>query len=122
MVNITASRELESHFDGAGGGVAPQRMKGHQFLAELIRRSGASAEVAGFLSVASKAGAFALMVRFALALSGAPGTESFMIAFGVGIGFIACITTTFGNLAAYSQTNLKRLLAYSTIAHPETWS
>ncbi len=78
---------------------------------------GASAEVAGFLSVASKAGAFGLLVRFALALSGAPGTESLMIAFGVGIGFIACVTTTFGNLAAYSQTNLKRLLAYSTIAH-----
>ncbi|MEJ7591067.1 MAG: NADH-quinone oxidoreductase subunit N [Planctomycetaceae bacterium] len=74
-------------------------------------------EVAGFLSVASKAGAFGLLVRFALALSGAPGTESLMIAFGVGIGFIACVTTTFGNLAAYTQTNLKRLLAYSTIAH-----
>jgi NADH-quinone oxidoreductase subunit N len=40
-----------------------------------------------------------------------------MTSFGVGLGFIACITTTFGNLAAYTQTNLKRLLAYSTIAH-----
>ncbi len=78
---------------------------------------GASAEVAGFLSVASKAGAFGLLVRFCMALSGAPGTESLMIAFGVGLGFIACLTTTFGNLAAYTQTNLKRLLAYSTIAH-----
>ena len=78
---------------------------------------GASAEVAGFLSVASKAGAFGLLVRFCLSLSGAPGTESLMTSFGVGLGFIACITTTFGNLAAYTQTNLKRLLAYSTIAH-----
>lgn len=78
---------------------------------------GASAEVAGFLSVASKAGAFGLLVRFCLALSGAKGTESLMISFGLGLGFIACITTTFGNLAAYAQTNLKRLLAYSTIAH-----
>jgi NADH-quinone oxidoreductase subunit N len=78
---------------------------------------GASAEVAGFLSVASKAGAFGLLVRFSLALSGAKGTESLMISFGLGLGFIACITTTFGNLAAYTQTNLKRLLAYSTIAH-----
>lgn len=78
---------------------------------------GASAEVAGFLSVASKAGAFGLLVRLCLSLSGAAGTESLMVAFGVGLGFIACITTTFGNLAAYSQTNLKRLLAYSTIAH-----
>lgn len=31
--------------------------------------------------------------------------------------FIAAITCTFGNLAAYAQTNIKRLLAYSTIAH-----
>ncbi len=78
---------------------------------------GASAEVAGFLSVASKAGAFALLVRFCSALSGAAGTEDLLMAFGVSLGVIACITATFGNLAAYNQNNLKRLLAYSTIAH-----
>ncbi len=33
------------------------------------------------------------------------------------IAFVAVITCTFGNLAAYGQTNIKRLLAYSTIAH-----
>jgi len=33
------------------------------------------------------------------------------------LAFIAAITCTFGNLAAYGQNNLKRLLAYSTIAH-----
>jgi NADH-quinone oxidoreductase subunit N len=33
------------------------------------------------------------------------------------IAFLAAITCTFGNLAAYAQTNIKRLLAYSTIAH-----
>jgi NADH-quinone oxidoreductase subunit N len=32
------------------------------------------------------------------------------------VAFIAVITCTFGNLAAYGQTNIKRLLAYSTIA------
>jgi NADH-quinone oxidoreductase subunit N len=32
------------------------------------------------------------------------------------IAFVAVITCTFGNLAAYAQTNIKRLLAYSTIA------
>ncbi len=78
---------------------------------------GASAEVAGFLSVASKAGAFGLLVRLCLSLSGASGTEDLLMAFGVGLGVIACVTTTFGNLAAYAQNNLKRLLAYSTIAH-----
>lgn len=33
------------------------------------------------------------------------------------VAFIAIITCTFGNLAAYGQTNIKRLFAYSTIAH-----
>jgi len=33
------------------------------------------------------------------------------------IAFLAVITCTFGNLAAYGQTNIKRLFAYSTIAH-----
>ena len=33
------------------------------------------------------------------------------------LSFLAAITCTFGNLAAYGQTNIKRLLAYSTIAH-----
>lgn len=33
------------------------------------------------------------------------------------ISLFAAVTCTFGNLAAYNQTNIKRLLAYSTIAH-----
>ncbi len=33
------------------------------------------------------------------------------------IALLAVVTCTFGNLAAYGQTNIKRLLAYSTIAH-----
>ncbi len=33
------------------------------------------------------------------------------------ISVLAAVTCTFGNLAAYGQTNMKRLLAYSTIAH-----
>src|SRR3954468_14790036 len=36
---------------------------------------------------------------------------------GPSLVFFAALTATFGNLAAYPQTNLKRLLAYSTIAH-----
>lgn len=78
---------------------------------------GASAEVAGFLSVASKAGAFALLIRFCLGLSGVEATAELMTAFGVALGAVAIVTATFGNLAAYTQNNLKRLLSYSTIAH-----
>ncbi len=33
------------------------------------------------------------------------------------LAIVAAVTCTFGNLAAYGQTNIKRLLAYSTIAH-----
>ena len=36
---------------------------------------------------------------------------------GLAVGVVAAVTVTFGNLAAFGQTNLKRLLAYSTIAH-----
>jgi NADH-quinone oxidoreductase subunit N len=79
---------------------------------------GAPAEVAGFLSVASKAAAIALTARVLLVLQShnenvwaVPGS------LGLAVGVIAAITVTFGNLAAFGQTNIKRLLAYSTIAH-----
>jgi NADH-quinone oxidoreductase subunit N len=86
---------------------------------------GAAAEVAGFLSVASKAAALALLARMTLILAGLdPLTMPSEAPWGTLIGymipalaFLAALTATFGNLAAYSQTNLKRLLAYSTIAH-----
>lgn len=85
---------------------------------------GAPAEVAGFLSVASKGAALAMLGRFGLNLANLekaiPEPDAWLHAaayLGPPIGFIAALTTTFGNLAAYSQTNMKRLLAYSTIAH-----
>jgi NADH-quinone oxidoreductase subunit N len=79
---------------------------------------GASAEVAGFLSVASKAGAFALLVRFVLAFTGPAQVQQDLCLFlGLSLGVISAVSMTLGNLAAYTQNNLKRLLAYSTIAH-----
>jgi len=151
---------------------------------------GASAEIAAFLSIASKAGALALLVRVAIGLgvagpaehkeqvaavepamalasaglyalaeeeepaatasaaqtenteadSGTPeeaspaadrteensagpalpasaSTNPVRNFIGQLVAFLAIITCTFGNLTAYGQTNAKRLLAYSTIAH-----
>lgn len=81
---------------------------------------GAAAEVAGFLSVASKAAAVALTVRVLLTLQSAASPERPLLlpgTLGLGVGIAAAVTVTFGNLAAFGQTNLKRLLAYSTVAH-----
>ena len=88
---------------------------------------GAAAEVGGFLSVASKAAAVALALRVAFGLGWLGGEEmAGASALGLAdvrhfavylIGLMAAVTCTLGNLAAYGQTNMKRLLAYSTIAH-----
>ncbi len=82
---------------------------------------GAAAEVGAYLSVASKAAAMVLTGRLLLLLTGADvditPSPAMARTFGPAIAFFAAITATFGNLAAYAQTNLKRLLAYSTIAH-----
>ena len=80
---------------------------------------GGSAEAAGFLSVAPKAAAFALLLRVADAVFVAPGAplHELKTGFGLGIAAVAAATMTLGNLAAFSQENVKRLLAYSTIAH-----
>ena len=89
---------------------------------------GAAAEVGGFLSVASKAAAVALLLRLAFTLgapAAVPAAAATVVAGGGDvqhfmvyvIGLMAAVTCTLGNLAAYGQTNMKRLLAYSTIAH-----
>jgi NADH-quinone oxidoreductase subunit N len=84
---------------------------------------GATAEVGAFLSIASKAAALGLLVRLATGFSFS--ADPIFLAsltpvrqyIGMLIGVLAAVTCTFGNLAAYGQTNMKRLLAYSTIAH-----
>jgi NADH-quinone oxidoreductase subunit N len=82
---------------------------------------GAAAEVAAFLSVVSKAAALALAMRL-LQKSLVGGFEVRLpekIHQGMGFAVLlaAAVTATVGNLLAYGQTNLQRLLAYSTIAH-----
>jgi NADH-quinone oxidoreductase subunit N len=73
---------------------------------------GAPTPVAGFLSTASKAAGFAVLVRlFFVAFPGF--SQSWTLIFAV----IAAVTMTVGNLLALPQTNLKRLLAYSSVAH-----
>ena len=83
---------------------------------------GALAEVAGYLSVAPKIGAFALLVRFGLGMDGPFGSAGDQLLSGIGLACAAAaaVSMTFGNLAAFAQTDLGRLLAYSTVAQSGT--
>lgn len=85
---------------------------------------GAPTPVTTFLAVASKGSGFAAMLRFLAAgfvQDGNLGGPELMMKYGDKLGalmaLIAAITMTLGNLAALQQTNLKRMLAYSSIAH-----
>jgi NADH-quinone oxidoreductase subunit N len=82
----------------------------HMWVPDVYQ--GAPIPVAAFLSVASKAGGFALLLRFLGAPGGSGDVPWSMLAL-----VLSVITMTLGNLAALGQRNLKRLLAYSSIAH-----
>lgn len=75
---------------------------------------GAPTPTAAFLSVGSKAAGFVILLRFIEMLKPVPELHAKVITI---IGILAALTLVFGNLAAMPQTNLKRLFAYSSIAH-----
>jgi NADH-quinone oxidoreductase subunit N len=75
---------------------------------------GAPTPITAFLSVASKSAGFAVVIRiFDVALSSGEIQRTWVDLFVV----LSLVTMTVGNLAALRQRNLKRLLAYSSIAH-----
>ncbi|MFN2622747.1 MAG: NADH-quinone oxidoreductase subunit N [Chthoniobacterales bacterium] len=71
---------------------------------------GAPTPVTAFLSVGSKAAGFVVLIRVLQPFLVMPQMERLLI-------LVAAATLIYGNLAALPQTNLKRLLAYSSIAH-----
>jgi NADH-quinone oxidoreductase subunit N len=73
---------------------------------------GAPTPVTAFLSVGSKAASFAMLLRIFL-----EGLPSMNASWRLLFEGLAIATMTVGNLAALTQTNLKRMLAYSSIAH-----
>ena len=73
---------------------------------------GAPTPVTAFLSVGSKAASFAMLIR--IFIEGLPTMgEDWRQLFWV----LAIVTMTVGNVAALTQSNVKRMLAYSSIAH-----
>lgn len=88
---------------------------------------GAPTPITGFLSVASKGAAFAMLLRIfieSLPTMRVSLSESIAltpagpdIGWGMMFYVLAVVTMTVGNVAALTQSNLKRMLAYSSIAH-----
>jgi proton-translocating NADH-quinone oxidoreductase chain N len=81
----------------------------HQWAPDTYE--GAPTPITGFLSTASKAAGFALMTRVFLVALPALSVDWLTVLAG-----ISMVTMTFGNLVALRQSNIKRLLAYSSIA------
>src|SRR5262249_8260387 len=73
---------------------------------------GAPTPVTGFMSVGPKAAGFAVFLR--VFMTAFPGIQDRWISI---IWMIAALTMILGNVIAISQTNIKRMLAYSSIAH-----
>src|SRR5258707_8196573 len=73
---------------------------------------GAPTPVTAFLSVGSKAASFAMLLRIFL-----EGLPSMSADWRLLFEALAIVTMTAGNIAALTQSNLKRMLAYSSIAH-----
>lgn len=75
---------------------------------------GAPTPISGFLSTASKAAGFAVLMRLFIGLF--PNGQ-FAEMWTLTLAILASLSMTLGNLVALRQTNIKRLLAYSSIGH-----
>jgi NADH-quinone oxidoreductase subunit N len=82
----------------------------HQWAPDVYE--GAPTPIAAYVSVASKTASFALLLRLITYIFG--GLQSTWVLLVAGV---AIASLTWGNLAALTQNNVKRLLAYSSISH-----
>ena len=95
---------------GAGMGFKIAAVPFHMWAPDVYE--GAPTPVTAFLSVGSKAASFAMLLR--IFFEGLPALAAeWKMLFWV----LAVVTMTVGNIAALTQSNLKRMLAYSSIAH-----
>ena len=85
---------------------------------------GSPTTITAYLSIAPKAGAFAMMIRFfnqvladGGAMSGLGSISTTDLPWASLISLLAVLTMTVGNVVAIQQDNIKRMLAYSSIAH-----
>jgi len=74
---------------------------------------GAPTSVTAFMSVGAKAAGFAALIRILMISFG----QVFTVDWQIAVAVLAVITMTGGNIAALAQKDVKRMLAYSSIAH-----
>ncbi|MBU1626057.1 NADH-quinone oxidoreductase subunit N [bacterium] len=77
---------------------------------------GAPTPITAFMSIAPKAAAFAVFLRIYIALI-KPNVMNIQSDWITLLYWVSILTMTLGNVVAISQKNLKRMLAYSSIAH-----
>ena len=107
----------------AGFGYKISAVPFHMWTPDVYQ--GAPSPVTAFFSVGPKAAGFAALTRFFFVAFVDPGSwgnggmlqVAGMIPWPVIVGIMAAFTMTVGNVAAVAQTDIKRLLAYSSIAH-----
>lgn len=78
---------------------------------------GAATPATTFMSVGVKAAAVAVTVRVLLGAFGDPTTMSLYTGWTPVIVVLAVVSMVYGNLAALAQSSVKRMLAYSSVAH-----
>jgi NADH-quinone oxidoreductase subunit N len=78
---------------------------------------GAPAPVTGFMAAGVKAAAFAVLVRILVSGYGKPAGDAILVDWSPLIVWLAALTMLVGNLLAIPQRSVKRMLAYSSIAH-----
>ncbi len=111
----------------AGGGIAPGLAMGLAFMTTGVAfkiaavpfhywtpdaYQGSPTPVTGYLSVGPKVGAFAIVLRLFVEALGPLRADWLAV-----VAILAVLTMSLGNLVALTQTNVKRMLAYSSIAH-----
>jgi NADH-quinone oxidoreductase subunit N len=83
----------------------------HMWVPDVYQ--GSATTVTGLMSTTGKAAAFSVLIILITAILGANSFNIFMPYFTA----IAVLSMLFGSIVAISQNNLKRMLAYSSIAH-----
>jgi NADH-quinone oxidoreductase subunit N len=125
--NIVGVHDALAAAVGAGGALQPALVLGLGFMTTGVAfkiaavpfhywtpdaYQGSPTPVTGYLSVGPKVGAFALILRLFVDALGPLRTDWLQV-----VVILAVLTMTLGNLVALTQTNVKRMLAYSSIAH-----